>query len=276
MHPTTILVTGGTGKTGRRVADRLAARGLSVRIGSRAGSPPFDWHDRATWPAAVDGVDAAYLAYAPDLAFPGAAETVGDFARFAVERGVRRLVLLSGRGEEGAERAERLVQQAGAEWTVVRCAVFAQNFTEGDFVGQVLDGAVAMHVDDVPEPFVDVDDIAAVATAALTEDGHAGQVYELTGPRLLTFGEALTVIGRAIGRPVAYVRVSVDELHAGLVAAGLPADDATHFIDLFTEILDGRNSSVADGVQRALGRPARNFDEVVAEAAAAGAWGAVA
>jgi uncharacterized protein YbjT (DUF2867 family) len=266
----TILLTGGTGTTGRRIAARLA--GHRVRIASRAGTPRFDWHDRDSWPAVLDGVTAAYLAYSPDLTLPGAAETVGAFARTAAERGVSHLVLLSGRGEQQAELAEQLVRDAGADWTIVRCAMFAQNFSEGAFADQVLAGAVALHVDDVPEPFVDVDDIADVAAAALTEPRHRNQVYELTGPRLLTFADALATIGEAIGQPVAYVKVRADELVAGLAAAGVAAADAAALVDLFGEILDGRNSQVADGVERALGRPARDFTAFVAAATAAGCW----
>jgi uncharacterized protein YbjT (DUF2867 family) len=273
-HPATILITGGTGTTGRRIAERLVAAGHDVRIGTRSSATRFDWHDHATWPAAVEGVSAAYLAYAPDLAFPGAAEVVGEFAAYAAAHGVGRLVLLSGRGEAGARAAEDLVQRAGAAWTIVRAAFFAQNFTEGAFVEQVRDGAVALHVADVAEPFVDVDDIADVAVVALTADGHDGQVYEVTGPRSLTFTAALDTIAAAIGRPVAFVRITPDELHGGLVAGGVPAADARHLVDLFSEVLDGRNSAVTDGVERALGRPARDFADVVAAAAAAGAWAA--
>jgi uncharacterized protein YbjT (DUF2867 family) len=266
----TILLTGGTGTTGRRIADRL--RGHRVRIASRSGEPRFDWHDRATWPAVLDGVTAAYLAYAPDLTLPGAAETVGEFARAAVDHGVSRLVLLSGRGEQRAQLAEQLVQQAGADWTIVRCAMFAQNFSEGAFAGQILDGAVALHVDDVPEPFLDVEDIADVAAAALTDPRHRNQVYELTGPRLLTFAEALATIGGAIDRRVVYAKVSAADLAAGLEAEGVPPTDAAALVELFGEIFDGRNSHLNDGVQRALGRPPRDFGEFVAAAADAGAW----
>jgi uncharacterized protein YbjT (DUF2867 family) len=179
---------------------------------------------------------------------------------------------LSGRGEARARRAEDLVRQAGAAWTIVRAAVFAQNFTEGTFVEQVLDGAVALPVADVAEPVVDIDDIADIAASALVDARHAGQLYEVTGPALLTFGAALATIGAAIGRPVAYVHTSPAELRSGLVAAGVPDDDAANLVALFTEILDGRNSSLADGVQRALGRPAGDFGAVVDAAVAAGAW----
>ncbi|WP_455906275.1 SDR family oxidoreductase [Kitasatospora purpeofusca] len=185
----TVLVTGGTGKTGSRVAERLTALGHTARIGSRTAPVPFDWADDSTWDAALEGVDAAYLAYYPDLAFPGAVETVGAFARRAAKAGVGRLVLLSGRGEEAAQAAEAAVAEAGTGWTVVRCAWFDQNFSESFFLDPVLAGELALPTGVAVEPFVDVDDIADVAAAALTEDGHDGEVYELTGPRLLSFAD---------------------------------------------------------------------------------------
>ena len=175
------LVLGGTGKTGRRVAQRLAARGLPVRIGSRGAEPRFDWEDSATWGPALRGIDAAYVAYSPDLAMPGAADTLGAFANLAVELGVPRLVLLSGRGEPAAERAEAAVRASGAQLTIVRSAWFAQNFSEDFWLDFVLGGEVALPAGDTPEPFVDADDIADVAVAALTDDAHIGQLYELTG-----------------------------------------------------------------------------------------------
>ncbi|MCK2214850.1 NAD(P)H-binding protein [Actinomadura sp. ATCC 31491] len=255
----TILVLGGTGKTGRRVADHLTARGLPVRLGSRSATPPFDWADRSTWPAALEGVTAAYVSYYPDLAFPGAYDAVRAFTGLAVRAGVRRLVLLSGRGEPEARASERTVQESGAEWTVVRCGWFMQNFSEGFILEPVRAGVIALPADDVPEPFVDADDIADVAAAALTEDGHAGQVYELTGPRLLTFAEAAAELSAATGRRVEFVRVTPEEYVAAAVAAGLPREEAEGLATLFTGVLDGRNASVADGVPRALGRPARDF-----------------
>jgi uncharacterized protein YbjT (DUF2867 family) len=266
-----ILVTGGTGKTGSRVAARLRAAGRSARIGSRNGEPPFDWHDRTTWAAALDGVAAAYLAYAPDIGFRGAAGIVGDLARAAVDAGVRRLVLLSGRGEEGAHRAERLVRSSGADWTIVRAAVFAQNFTEGAFAGSVHEGVVAMPAPDVAEPFVDVDDIADVAAAALLDDRHVGAVSEVAGPRLLTFTAALDIVGRRLGHPVRFQYVSPDEMVAGLLVSGMPADEAVELVALFATILDGRNAHLADGVQRALGRAPRDLADVVVAAFADGA-----
>jgi uncharacterized protein YbjT (DUF2867 family) len=267
-----ILIIGGTGKTGRRVAARLQERGLPVRIGSRNGAPPFDWEDRATWAPALQGTRAAYISYFPDLAVPGAAEAIAELARVALAGGTRRLVLLSGRGEEEAERAEQELIASGADWTIVRCSWFSQNFSEDYFRDYVMAGEIALPVGDVPEPFVDAEDIADVAVAALTDDRHVGELYELTGPRLLTFADAAAEIGDAAGRPVRVAPVSEQEFAGGLAQHGVPDDVISLLRYLFTVVLDGRNASVADGVQRALGRPARDFRDYAVQAATAGAW----
>ena len=267
-----ILITNGTGKTGRRVAARLQERGVPVRIGSRGGTPPFDWEARSTWAPALDGTRAAYVSFFPDLAVPGAPEAIAELARVALAGGTRRLVLLSGRGEPEAQRSEQELIAAGTEWTVVRCSWFAQNFSEGHFLEPVLAGELALPVDGVLEPFVDVEDVADVAAAALIEDGHDGEVYELTGPRLLTFADAAGEIGAAAGRSVRFAPVTEREFADGLAHHGAPADVISLLRYLFTVVLDGRNASLADGVQRALGRPPRDFREYATAAAAAGAW----
>jgi uncharacterized protein YbjT (DUF2867 family) len=164
----TTFVVGGTGKTGRRVAQRLQARGVPVRIGSRSGEPPFDWEDRSTWAPALRGASAAYITYYPDLAVPGSTDAIAELAATALAGGTRRLVLLSGRGEEEAERAERALAASGAEWTVVRCSWFMQNFSEEFLLDQILAGEVALPAGHVRAPFVDAEDIADVAAAALT------------------------------------------------------------------------------------------------------------
>jgi uncharacterized protein YbjT (DUF2867 family) len=268
----TTLVLGGTGKTGRRVVERLASRGVSTRVGSRSGEPPFDWDERATWAPALRDVESVYVSYYPDLAVPGAVAAVRSFADLAVEAGARRLVLLSGRGEEEAQRAERAVQDAGAEWTVVRCAWFNQNFSETYLLEPVLGGEVALPAGDVPEPFVDAEDIADVAVAALTEDGHAGQVYELTGPRLLTFKEAVGEIARAAARVIRFVPISVKEYASVLAEQDAPAEFVSLLTYLFGEVLDGRNAHLADGGRRALGRDPRDFADYARDAAATGVW----
>lgn len=259
MNTQRVLVTGGTGMTGRRITSLLQQRGADVLVGSRSGTPPFEWHDPATWAPVLDGADGVYLCFHPDLAMPGAIGPLAALASLAARRGVRRLVLLSGRGEPAAQRVEQAVREEFPDATVLRCAVFAQNFSESFLSEPVRQGTIALPAADVPEPFLDIDDLAEVATRALTEDGHAGALYELTGPRSLTFTEAAKVLGEAVGHEVVYQPVSAEEFVDGAVAAGMPGEAARWLAQLFTEILDGRNTEPADGVQRALGRPAGDF-----------------
>ncbi|MEU6866356.1 NAD(P)H-binding protein [Streptomyces sp. NPDC046876] len=263
------LVIGGHGKTGRRVAAKLRADGRPVRIGSRVGEPAFDWNAPAGWAAALDGVDRVYVTYHPDLAFPGADEQIGAFARAAVAAGARRLVLLSGRGEEAARRAEERLKESGADWTVVRSSWFDQNFDESFFLESVRAGVIALPTADAVEPFVDADDIADVVVAALGDDRrHIGRTYELSGPRLLSFEEVAAELSKATGRHIAYVPVSGEAYRAVLRENGLPEE----FAELFTTILDGRNAHLVDGVQEVLGRQPRDFADYAREAAATGVW----
>jgi uncharacterized protein YbjT (DUF2867 family) len=268
----TTLVLGGTGKTGRRVVERLTERGLPVRVGSRSGSPPFDWEDDSTWAPALEGVTAVYLAYYPDISVPGAVEATRSFAELAVRSGAGRVVLLSGRGEPEAERAEQAVRDTGAELTILRSTWFAQNFSEDFWLEHVLTGEVPLPAGDTPEPFVDTDDIADVAVAALTDDRHIGQLYELTGPRLLTFAQAVEEIAEATGREIRYVPVSIEEYAAAAAEQGVPGEVIEILTFLFGEVLDGRNAHLADGVQRALGREPRDFADFAREVATSGAW----
>lgn len=265
------LVVGGNGKTGRRVVGKLRERGMKAVVASRSGEVRFDWTDESTWAPALAGVTQAYVTYYPDLAFPGAAERIETFSRLAVSKGVRRLVLLSGRGEVGAQRAEQMLIDSGAEWTVVRAAFMAQNF-EDAMLDAVLTGVIALPAGDTREPLIDAYDVADVAFAALTEDGHVGQVYEVTGPRLMSFDEIAAELSKGSGRTVDYVPVTSEEFGAGLAEAGLPPDQVSGLTDLFTEIMDGHNAHLTDGVQRALGRPPRDFSDYVARAAATGVW----
>ena len=266
-----ILVLNGTGKIGRRVVERLTARGLPVRVGSRSGEPRFDWEDCSTWAPVLEGVGSAYVSHYWDT-IPGAAETLGSFADLAVQSGGRRLVLSSGRGEEEAERGARAVRDSGAELTVLHSTWFAQNFSEDYWQGMVQAGEVALPAGEVPEPFVDADDIADVAVAALTDDRHIGEVYELTGPRLLTFAQAVLEISRAVGREIRYVPVSIEDFAAVAREQGVPSEVVELLTVLFGEVLDGRNARLADGVQRALGREPRDFSDYARHAAATGIW----
>ena len=267
-----ILVLGGTGKSGRRVVERLLAAGRPVRVGSRAGTPPFDWEERATWAPALDGVASAYMAYYPDIAIPGAVEATREFAELALSKGVTRLVLLSGRGEPEAERAERAVRDTGAELTVLRSTWFMQNFSEDFLADYVLSGQIRWPAGDGPIPYLDVEDIADIAVAALTDDRHIGELYELTGPRSLTHTEIAAEISEATGREIEYVPISVEQFAAEAAEQGLPAEVIELLTYLLGEVLDGRNAATTDGVRRALGREARDFADFARAVAASGAW----
>jgi uncharacterized protein YbjT (DUF2867 family) len=269
-----ILVVGGTGKTGKRVAQRLQALGRPLRIGARSATPAFDWEDRSTWEPALQGTSAAYVTYVPDLSFPGAEEAIATFASFAVRSGLERVVLLSGRGEEGAQRSEAALLQSALPTTILRANFFAQNFSEGLFLPQVLAGEIAFLAGEVPEPFIDVTDIADVAVAALLNNGHTGKIYTLSGPRSLTFSEATEEIARATGRPLRYQHVTPAVYIRILSEQGLPPEAATALTDLFTTILDGRNTQPTTDVSQVLGRPARDFATYVRETAATGLWNA--
>jgi uncharacterized protein YbjT (DUF2867 family) len=266
------LVLGGTGKTGRRLVERLRRQDVPVRVGSRANQPPFDWERPDTWRPVLDGARAAYVNYAPDIGAPGATEAIAAFVDEALDAGVRRLVLLSGRGEEGAAESEHVLVRSGADWTILRSSWFAQNFSESYLLDPILAGTLALPAGDVGEPFVDADDIADVAAAVLTADGHIGEAYELTGPRLLTFADAVATIGEATGRPIEYLTISAEEFSAALLADGVPTDVVEFLAYLFGAVLDGRNASLADGVPRVLGRPARDFADYARATAAAGVW----
>jgi uncharacterized protein YbjT (DUF2867 family) len=267
-----VLVTGGTGKTGRRVAARLAERGVQTRVSSRSADVALDWNDPDSWAPALDGVTSVYLAYAPDLAIPGATETIRAFVDAARAHGVEHIVLLSGRGEEEAQACERIVAASGLRWTVVRASWFAQNFSEGEFVHMVMNNAITLPARDIPEPWIDINDIADVTVTALTEPGHDGEIYEVTGPEALTLAEIADMISEASGRPIAYVDVPHAGFVTGLQQAGLPDDLVWLLGYLFDTVLDGRNSKVSDGVERALGRPARSFRAFTERMAARGAW----
>jgi uncharacterized protein YbjT (DUF2867 family) len=198
----------------------------------------------------LDGITKAYVAYYPDLAISGASETVQALFAHAIDAGVKKLVLLSGRGETEAEHAELMLKACDVDWTILRCSFFSQNFSESFLLNPILAGEVALPVRPVTEPFVDVEDIADVAVAALTQSGHSRKLYELRGPRALTFAEAIGEISRATGRDIRYLSTTPDECRAALLGAQVPGDIIDFVLYLFGTVLDGRNTPVADGVSK--------------------------
>jgi uncharacterized protein YbjT (DUF2867 family) len=272
MSELPVLIIGGAGKTGGRVNARIQARGIATRPVSRSTAIRFDGTRPITWRTALDGVSKAYVTYQPDLAVKGAAEAVAELSGLAREKGLERIVLLSGRGESGAQAAEAALRASGVVWTNVRASWFNQNFSEGYLIDGVLAGEIALPAGAVPEPFVDADDIADVVVAALTEERHANKLYEVTGPRAPTFAEAVAEIASATRRSIRYTQITPDAFAAGLRQAGVPEHVIALLDELFTVVLDGRNSRVLDGVEQALGRPARDFSDYACATAAAGIW----
>lgn len=266
------LIIGATGKTGRRVADGLKAMGHAVRTGSRSAIPGFDWNREDGWDDALKGVTSVYVTYSPDLAMPGATDAVEALVHKAKRAGVKRLVILSGRGEPEAQACEQIVLTSGLAATVIRASWFNQNFSEGAFVHMVCSGAITLPAGKTPEPFVDADDIADVAIAALTGDGHNGEIYEVTGPRLMTMHDIAADLSAATGRDIAYLDVPHEAFLQELNESGASTDVIWMLDYLFATVLDGRNANLTDGVERALGRSPKDFADYASEVAASGAW----
>ena len=272
MKQSPILIIGKNGKTGVRVNQRLQVLGYETRAVSRSTSPAFDWENPATWRAAIEGTSAAYVTFQPDLAVPGAEAAIREFVRVAAAAGLKHIVLLSGRGEAGAQRAEKVLQESGMSWNIVRASWFAQNFSESFMLEGILGGELVLPAGDTVEPFIDVDDIADVVVAALTTPGHRNKLFEVTGPRALTFAQCIQEISEAIGRPVKYTSVPVDAYIDALREQGVPEDLQWLLRELFSVVFDGRNSGVMTGVEDALGRPPADFSAYVQKTVDSGIW----
>lgn len=280
MTNSPILILGGAGKTGRRVATQLDAKGVDFRLASRSSEPRFDWHDESTWSGAVRGSDTAYLAPPVD---PVGLDAAGRFVKRAADDGLRRLVLLSGRGVGSPGRdfevydaslmLEHAVQASGLDWTIVQPAWFMQNFSEDFLHDHVTAGELRVSAGDGAEAWIDTDDVGDVMTEALLDDRHVGATYALSGPRLLTMAEVAAALSAATSRPVEYVALEPADHVAELVDFGLPQPDAEALRDLFAVIRHHRSEYLSDGVQRVLGREPRDFADWARTSAASGAWG---
>ena len=220
----------------------------------------------------MDGIHAVYIAFQPDLAVPGAKETIAAFTSQAVARGVQKLVILSGRGEKEAQECEHIVMNSGADYTIVRCDWFNQNFSESFFFDPIVAGHVALPRAETLIPFVDADDIADVVVASFVETKHSNNVYELTGPRLMTFREVVDEIGKATKRNIAFQSLTIEDYLRMLREYQVPEDYLWLINYLFTEALDGRNSSITNDVEKVLGREPKDILVYVKETAATGVW----
>ena len=257
------LIIGATGKTGSRVIQGLKALGFNPKGASRNGEVHFDWNDPTTWSAALTGIDAVYLTYYPDLAVPKAPEDISKFCALAKMKGIKHITVLSGRAEPAAQVCENIIKQSGISWTVVRSSWFNQNFSEGLFHQFIMERRIALPVNEVTEPFIDIDDIAEVVIASLTDDKHSGQLYEVTGPELISFKDIASKFSKHLNAKVEFASISMPEFQADLERKGVPEGAIEALVYLFGEVLDGRSESITDGVERALGRPATSFDEYI-------------
>jgi uncharacterized protein YbjT (DUF2867 family) len=268
-----ILVIGGTGKTGRRVAENLLQHQQTVRIGSRGNQPRFDWQDPATYAPALKDMDRAYITYYPDLAVAGAKEAIRNLTEEALRQGLGKVVLLSGKGEQEAEQCEEIVANSGLNYTLVRASWFNQNFSESFLVEPILAGHVALPMPDAEIPFVDADDIADVASHVLLDDTYNRKTITVTGPRKMTFREVVEEIARETQREIAFEPVSLEAYAEGMKAAGLPDDYVWLFSYLFREVLGNPdNQDISQDVEKVLGRPATDFSVFVKKTAATGVW----
>lgn len=273
MKTNKILVLGGNGKTGRRVVQLLQKeKNVSIRIGSRSASIPFDWEKPETWANVVKDIDRIYITFQPDLAVPSAPEIIQNFTELATQSGVEKIVLLSGRGEKEAQVCEEIVKTKAKNWTIVRASWFNQNFSESIFLEPILAGFVALPRAEVLEPFTDADDIAEVVTEALLNEKHNGKTYELTGPRLLTFKEAVNEIAEISGKKITFQSLELKEYISMLHEYQVPEDEIWLINYLFTEVLDGRNSSITNDIEKILGRKATDFSNYVQKTAQTGIW----
>lgn len=273
MKTENILIIGGTGKTGRRVAKNLKEVGHNIRVVGRNTTPAFDWENPETYDAALKDMDRAYIVYYPDLAVPGSRNAITTLTKKALEAGLEKVVLLSGKGETEAEACEDIVANSGLNYTLVRASWFNQNFSEGAFLDFVLDGVVALPMPKAEIPFVDADDIADVVSKVLVDDSYNGQIITVTGPQKRTFKEVVAIMAEASHKQIQFVPISIDEFKEGMRKAGLPDSYVWLFGYLFKEVLGNPdNQEVSNDVAKVLGRPAKDFETYARETAATGIW----
>ena len=267
-----ILVIGSAGKTGSRVFSRLQNNNLDVRPASRTSKMPFDWYDDTSWVNALEEISKVYITFQPDLAMPSSEAIIFNFAKTAKRAGVEKLVLLSGRGEAEAIACENVIRNSGMAWSIVRASFFMQNFSEGFWADGIASKEFVIPQVKVKEPFVDVDDIADVVVEALMDSKHDGKIYELTGPELLSFDEAISKLSLALKSRIQLIQVSMEEYANILKEQQVPGDLIWLITYLFTVVLDGRNESVKNDIELVLNRKPSSFDNYIQKSIKAGVW----
>lgn len=268
-----ILIIGGTGKTGRRVVEQLQKKGIQPRIGSRQATPSFDWDDKNTWIESLKGIEKMYITYYPDLAVPGAKEAIESLTYLAKELGVKKIVLLSGKGEVEAEACEAIVKNSGVDYTIVRASWFNQNWSESFFLDPILSGEVALPMSNVLIPFVDANDIAEVAATVLLDNNYNGKTIEVTGPELITFKDIIHTISTVTNRNLNFHEITLEQYIEGMRQMQLPEDVIWLIEYLFSNVLTNpNNQKISNDIEQVLGRKARTFLEYARETAETEVW----
>ena len=269
--PESILVTGGTGTTGRRLSARLAARGLRYRAATRSPKAEndirFDWADDTTWDAALKDVGRVYLV-AP-TGVPDPLPMMIPLMELAIRSGVKRFVLLSASSLEPdgpmMGRVHAWLRDRAPEWVVLRPSWFMQNFSERQHLESIRDeGAIYTATENGRVGFIDAEDIAAVAAKALSQPEFASGDIVLTGPAALGYDDVARTLSGVLDRPVKHRRLSVTGLAARHVAFGLPEAYAETLASMDASIAAGCEDRVTDAVARLAGRPANALADFVA------------
>ena len=269
--PESILVTGGTGTTGRRLSARLAALGLPYRAATRSPKAEndirFDWADDTTWDAALKDVGRVYLV-AP-TGVPDPLPMMIPLMEFAIRSGVKRFVLLSASSLEPdgpmMGRVHAWLRDRAPEWVVLRPSWFMQNFSERQHLESIRDeGAIYTATENGRVGFIDAEDIAAVAAKALSQSEFASGDIVLTGPAALSYDDVARTLSDILDRPVRHRRLSVAGLAARHVAFGLPEAYAETLASMDASIAAGCENRVTDAVARLAGRPANALADFVA------------
>ena len=273
MKTKAIGIIGAPGKTGARVMKKLSEQGLSPRPLSRSSSIQFDWDDKSGWPNALDGLDQLYVSYFPDLAVPRATSDICQLVELAKEQNIKKIVLLSGRGEDGAQRAEQILQNSNIEWNIIRASWFMQNFSESFMLEGIQAGELVLPTPKSKEPFIDVEDIADIAVEVLKREDLNNQLFEVTGPELLSFRECIAAINDLVLEHRGFNTVDLAGYLKQAASNGLEPDFAWLINELFSNVLDGRNAYTTDTVERILGRPARCFRDYLNVTVRSGVWG---
>jgi uncharacterized protein YbjT (DUF2867 family) len=272
-----IVVTGATGTVGSHVAEQLLANGASVRAAVRSPEKvalasgleavAVDFDRPETLKAAMEGAEHLFLltAFTPDMI--GQSNALVDAAKAA---GVEHVVKLSalGAGPNAAIKlgklhteGERYLEESGLGWTHLRPNSFMQNYIT--YHGEAIRSQSSFYLPhgDGEMSLVDVRDVAAVAVTALTEPGHMGKAYELTGATAIDNHEVAAILSQVVGREISYVDVPDEAARQAMADMGSPEEMIDALMGLNNIIREGYTALVTDAVQAVTGRAPRTFEE---------------